>query len=130
MQRERAIALVFFMRRARISCYYALPVPPARRRHDAKMPGNPGSSPMTDTVSPPARRLAVLRALWPYLRPYRLQLLQALALLCLASATLLLVPLAFRDLIDSGFGQGAATRERKQHLQVGSRQLVLRACNG
>ena len=61
---------------------------------------------MNDTVSPPARRLATLRALWPHLRPYRLQLAQALVLLCLASATLLLVPLAFRDLIDSGFGQG------------------------
>ena len=63
---------------------------------------------MTDTPLHAAQRLATLRALWPHLRPYRLQLIQALVLLCLASATLLLVPLAFRDLIDSGFGQNAA----------------------
>jgi ATP-binding cassette subfamily B protein len=39
------------------------------------------------------------------LRPYRLQVFLAFILLCFASATLLLVPLAFRDLIDFGFGQ-------------------------
>src|SRR3569832_144263 len=54
-----------------------------------------------------ARRLSVLRELWPFLRPYRKQLAAALLLLSLGSATILLVPLAFRDLIDVGFGQGA-----------------------
>lgn len=44
------------------------------------------------------------------LRPYRWQILLAFVLLSLASATLLLVPLAFRDLIDFGFGQPAAEK--------------------
>ena len=59
-----------------------------------------------DTPNPPAipRRLSALRGLWPFLRPYRARIFLAFILLCLGSATLLLVPLAFRDLIDFGFG--------------------------
>ncbi|MBC9073162.1 ATP-binding cassette domain-containing protein [Thauera sp. CAU 1555] len=56
-------------------------------------------------ASPP---LSALRGLWPFLRPYRAQLLLAFVLLSVASATILVVPLAFRDLIDSGFGDGVA----------------------
>ena len=54
------------------------------------------------TVKP--KRMASLKSLWPFLRPYRLQVGVAFVLLCLASGALLLVPLAFRDLIDFGFG--------------------------
>jgi len=54
-----------------------------------------------------ARRLFPLRNLWPFLRPYRGRVALAFVLLCLGSATMLLVPLAFRDLIDFGFGQRA-----------------------
>ena len=53
------------------------------------------------------RKLSTLAGLWPFLRPYRARIALAFVLLCLASATILLVPLAFRDLIDFGFGQGA-----------------------
>ncbi len=55
---------------------------------------------------PPAdpRRLSALKGLWPFLRPYRARLVLAFVLLCLGSATILVVPLAFRDLIDFGFG--------------------------
>ncbi len=62
-----------------------------------------------DTPKRPAspRSLAALKGLWPFLRPYRARIALAFVLLCLASATLLLVPLAFRDLIDSGFGKPA-----------------------
>ena len=49
-------------------------------------------------------RLSTLTGLWPFLRPYRARIALALLLLCLGSATILLVPLAFRDLIDFGFG--------------------------
>jgi len=45
-----------------------------------------------------------LSGLWPFLRPYRARIALAFVLLCLGSATILLVPLAFRDLIDFGFG--------------------------
>ncbi|WAK00585.1 ABC transporter transmembrane domain-containing protein [Methylobacter sp. YRD-M1] len=51
------------------------------------------------------QHLSSLRGLWPFLRPYRGRMGLAFILLCLGSATILLVPLAFRDLIDAGFGQ-------------------------
>ena len=62
-----------------------------------------------DTQSPPTspRALSTLKGLWPFLRPYRARLVLAFILLCLGSATILLVPLAFRDLIDFGFGNRA-----------------------
>jgi ATP-binding cassette subfamily B protein len=62
-----------------------------------------------DTQSPPTspRPLSTLKGLWPFLRPYRARLVLAFILLCLGSATILLVPLAFRDLIDFGFGNRA-----------------------
>lgn len=53
---------------------------------------------------PKSKRVVSLKDLWPFLLPYRLQMIIAFVLLGLASATLLLVPLAFRDLIDVGFG--------------------------
>lgn len=61
-----------------------------------------------DAPAPAGRRLATLRRLWPFLRPYRRQLLIALLLLCVASAAILAVPLALRGLIDEGFASGAA----------------------
>ena len=57
-------------------------------------------------VSP--RPLSALRGLSPFLRPYRARIALAFVLLCLASATILVVPLAFRDLLDAGFGGEAA----------------------
>ncbi|HQU90063.1 MAG TPA: ABC transporter transmembrane domain-containing protein, partial [Denitromonas sp.] len=54
-----------------------------------------------------SRKISTLRGLWPFLQPYRARIGLAFVLLCLASATLLLVPLAFRDLIDAGFGKHA-----------------------
>ena len=64
---------------------------------------------MAQAPSHPAasRPLSALKGLWPFLRPYRGRLALAFVLLCLGSGTLLLVPLAFRDLIDFGFGQPA-----------------------
>ena len=50
-----------------------------------------------------------MRDLWPFLRPYRGRIALAFVLLCLGSGTILMVPLAFRDLIDFGFGQRAHT---------------------
>lgn len=66
------------------------------------------STDQKDSAKP--KRIISLKDLWPFLKPYRLQVGIAFVLLCLASGTLLLVPLAFRDLIDVGFGNsdGAA----------------------
>lgn len=57
-----------------------------------------------NNIRPKPKRVASLKDLWPFLKPYRLQMLIAFFLLSFASAALLLVPLAFRDLIDVGFG--------------------------
>ncbi|MDG1074613.1 MAG: ABC transporter transmembrane domain-containing protein [Methylophilaceae bacterium] len=54
---------------------------------------------------PTSKRVVSLKDLWPFLKPYRIQMGIAFVLLSIASAALLLVPLAFRDLIDVGFGQ-------------------------
>ncbi len=54
-------------------------------------------------IKAPIKKLSSLANLWPFLRPYRAKVLLAFVLLTLGSATLLLVPLAFRDLIDFGF---------------------------
>ncbi|MCB5191104.1 ATP-binding cassette domain-containing protein [Methylobacillus arboreus] len=64
----------------------------------------------------------MLRQLWPLLRPYRWQILLAFLLLCLASAALLLVPLAFRDLIDLGFDSNASSADIESSL---SRHFIL-----
>lgn len=62
----------------------------------------------------PAKKLSSLANLWPFLRPYRSRVFFAFVLLCLGSATLLLVPLAFRDLIDFGFvGKAASAQTHK-----------------
>jgi len=60
-----------------------------------------------DTASSPAP-LSTLRGLLPFLRPYRARVALAFVLLCLGSAAILVVPLAFRDLIDAGFGGAPA----------------------
>jgi len=48
--------------------------------------------------------LAVLARLLPFLSSYRLRMAQALAALLLAASMVLLVPIAFRQIIDRGFG--------------------------
>ncbi len=58
------------------------------------------------TTSPDStRNVSSLTDLWPFLRPYRGKMISALVFLCLGSVTILIIPLAFRDLIDFGFGQ-------------------------
>ncbi len=60
---------------------------------------------MNNKDRPKPERVVSLQDLWPFLKPYRIQVGIAFVLLCLASAALLLVPLAFRDLIDVGFSK-------------------------
>lgn len=64
---------------------------------------------MTNPAAIPPKRITSLKDLWPFLKPYRKQSALAFVLLCLASGALLLVPLAFRDLIDFGFGAAKTT---------------------
>ena len=58
------------------------------------------------------KKISSLASLWPFLQPYRAKVLLAFILLCLGSATLLLVPLAFRDLIDFGFVTNPTTSHK------------------
>jgi ATP-binding cassette, subfamily B, bacterial len=69
---------------------------------------------MQSATKAPTKKLSSLANLWPFLRPYRSRVFLAFILLCLGSATLLLVPLAFRDLIDFGFvGKAASAQTHK-----------------
>ncbi len=57
---------------------------------------------MSSADRPKARSLKPLRALWPYLRHYKGTLALALGALLIASGAMLVLPLAFRDVIDQG----------------------------
>jgi ATP-binding cassette subfamily B protein len=59
---------------------------------------------MADNIQdrPKSRSLKPLRWLWPYLKPYRRTLVLAIVALLIASGAMLVLPLAFRDVIDKG----------------------------
>ena len=82
-------------------------------------PTKPAQTPMANT-----KTVVSLKDLWPFLKPYRLQMGVAFVLLCLASGALLLVPLAFRDLIDVGFGS-AQVNNPSSHLNINTQFSVL-----
>jgi len=67
-------------------------------------------------TKPSRKKIAPLANLWPFLRPYHSRVLLAFILLCLGSATLLMVPLAFRDLIDFGFVSNATSSKANSGL--------------
>ena len=73
---------------------------------DARSPGA--------TAAPAAQRssLSVLRALWPFMAPYRGRVAVAAIALLVAAAATLVVPLAFRQMIDVGFAARAVASER------------------
>lgn len=71
--------------------------------------------PAESPTLPPVKKLSSLYSLWPFLKPYRAKVLLAFVLLTLGSATLLLVPLAFRDLIDFGFVANPGSDPVKTH---------------
>jgi ATP-binding cassette subfamily B protein len=61
---------------------------------------------MTEASSserPKGKSLRPLRSLWPFIRPYRLMLLAAMAALVIAAVAMLALPVALRYLIDNGF---------------------------
>ncbi|WP_350017131.1 ABC transporter transmembrane domain-containing protein [Rhodanobacter sp. IGA1.0] len=60
----------------------------------------------TDTPRP-SRRIGALRGLWPFLRPHRVLALGWLLFLGLSSGASLVLPLAFRHIIDQGFGHSS-----------------------
>lgn len=61
---------------------------------------------------------AVLRALWPFLAPYRARIGVAAFALLVAAAATLVVPLAFRQMIDAGFVSGRLAADAGGHVDV------------
>ncbi len=62
---------------------------------------------------PKARSLKPLRSLWPFLRAYKKTLVLAAGALLIASSAMLVLPIAFRDVIDQGMVvQDRATLDR------------------
>ena len=55
----------------------------------------------------PARRISALRGLWPFLKPHRSLAIGWLLFLGLSSGASLVLPLAFRHIIDQGFGHSS-----------------------
>jgi ATP-binding cassette subfamily B protein len=60
----------------------------------------------TDT-SRPIRRIGALRELWPFLKPHRALAIGWLVFLGLSSGASLVLPMAFRHIIDQGFGNSS-----------------------
>ena len=63
---------------------------------------------------PRARSLNPLRALIPFLKPYRTALYAAMGALLVASAAMLSLPVALRQLIDHGPAIRAGLKERRR----------------
>ena len=55
----------------------------------------------------PARRIGALRGLWPFLKPHRALAIGWLLFLGMSSGASLVLPLAFRHIIDQGFGHSS-----------------------
>ena len=89
-----------------------------------KQASNQTSIKPADGPEAKTKTVVSLKDLWPFLKPYRLQMGIGFVLLCLASGALLLVPLAFRDLIDVGFGS-AQVDNASSHLNINTQFSVL-----
>jgi ATP-binding cassette, subfamily B, bacterial len=61
----------------------------------------------TSDTARPARRIGALRELWPFLKPHRALAVGWLVFLGLSSGASLVLPLAFRHIIDQGFGHSS-----------------------
>ncbi len=64
------------------------------------------STPQTPDARSP-RRIGALRELWPFLKPHRALALGWLLFLALSSGASLVLPMAFRHIIDQGFGHSS-----------------------
>lgn len=65
----------------------------------------------------PAKKVKSLSGLWPFITPYKAQLLLALLFLVLAAAATLAIPAALKGLVDAGFSaQDLAAR--KEHIRL------------
>ena len=98
-------------------------------------PSNAPPRPDATATRPRARSVRPLRALGPFVRPYRGRIVLAGVFLLLAAFTTLLVPLALRSLIDQGLlaaDPGARVMALREHFfalfAVGAALGVFSAC--
>ena len=69
-----------------------------------------------DTLRPKSRSLKPLRTLWPFIQPYSATLAFALVTLLVAAAAMLVLPIAFRFVIDRGFSDGGSLDTINQYF--------------
>jgi ATP-binding cassette subfamily B protein len=67
---------------------------------------------------PPVRRVAALRGLLPFLKPYRGRIVLSTVILLVGSVAMLSVPLGFRDLVDHAFTVGPRAPADVQGMHV------------
>jgi ATP-binding cassette, subfamily B, bacterial len=82
-------------------------------------PASAASNPASDAAGASAkapRKLSALAGLLPFMRPYRVYLAVATVMLVFSSAAMLVVPIAFRDLIDKGFVRNATSGDINGHF--------------
>ncbi|MGN6656706.1 MAG: ABC transporter transmembrane domain-containing protein [Rhodanobacter sp.] len=83
---------------------------------------------MSDTAHDtprPSRRLGALRGLWPFLKPHRALAVGWLVFLGLSSGASLTLPLAFRHIIDKGFGHASQAAINETFIALFGVALVL-----
>ncbi|GAA0243370.1 ABC transporter transmembrane domain-containing protein [Rhodanobacter caeni] len=79
----------------------------------------------TDQTSKPSRRIGALRELWPFLKPHKALAFGWLLFLTLSSGASLVLPMAFRHIIDQGFGNASLAVINETFLAMFGVALVL-----
>ncbi|OOG46678.1 ABC transporter transmembrane domain-containing protein [Rhodanobacter sp. C01] len=79
----------------------------------------------TSNTARPTRRIGALRGLWPFLKPHRALAIGWLVFLGLSSGASLVLPLAFRHIIDKGFGHSSQAVINETFIALFGVALVL-----
>ncbi|WP_449428384.1 ABC transporter transmembrane domain-containing protein [Rhodanobacter umsongensis] len=79
----------------------------------------------TGNTARPSRRIGALRGLWPFLKPHRALAVGWLVFLGLSSGASLVLPLAFRYIIDKGFGHSSQAVINETFIALFGVALVL-----
>ncbi|TPG50449.1 ATP-binding cassette domain-containing protein [Rhodanobacter glycinis] len=79
----------------------------------------------TNDTPRPTRRIGALRELWPFLKPHRALAIGWLLFLAMSSGASLLLPMAFRHIIDQGFGHSSQAVINQTFIALFGVALVL-----
>src|SRR5690348_2593777 len=80
---------------------------------------------VTTDAPRPSRRIGALRELWPFLKPHRALALGWLLFLGVSSGASLVLPMAFRHIIDQGFGHSSQAVINETFIALFGVALVL-----